>query len=134
MTTTATTAGKGRRRRPRILLGVTGSVAAVKAPEIAVRLCRECDADVKILLTRGGENFWTKAESYDPINWNELMKHLQKAVAATSISLSSSAAASAANENVDNGGDENVGIPRMDLIRTYATKLMATTCIEIVAS
>jgi hypothetical protein len=41
------------RRRRNILLGVTGSVAAVKAPEIAVCLCRELNAHVKILLTAG---------------------------------------------------------------------------------
>ena len=32
------------RRRPRILLGVTGSVAAVKAPELALKLVNELNA------------------------------------------------------------------------------------------
>uniref|UniRef100_A0A7S1D871 Flavoprotein domain-containing protein n=1 Tax=Cyclophora tenuis TaxID=216820 RepID=A0A7S1D871_CYCTE len=59
------------RRRPRILLGVTGSVAAVKSPEIAVRLHRDLNADVRILLTSGGDNFWNKAQDYDGTAWNE---------------------------------------------------------------
>jgi len=73
----AAAAGTTKRRCPRILLGVTGSVAAVKAPEIAVRLQKEYDADVKILLTRGGENFWTKAAIYDPRHWSLLTEELE---------------------------------------------------------
>ncbi|VEU37635.1 unnamed protein product [Pseudo-nitzschia multistriata] len=61
-----------RRRRPRILFAVTGSVAAVKGPEIAVRLVRELDSDVRILLTRGGENFWSKARDYNLQYWDTL--------------------------------------------------------------
>mmetsp|Transcript_48542 Transcript_48542/g.146422 ORF Transcript_48542/g.146422 Transcript_48542/m.146422 type:complete len:254 (-) Transcript_48542:861-1622(-) len=61
-------------RRPRILFGVTGSVAAVKGPEIAVRLARDLEADVTIILSRGGMNFWTKAEEYDPVGWNKYME------------------------------------------------------------
>ena len=53
------------KRGPRVLLGVTGSVAAVKAPEIAVRLVTECNAQVKVLLSAGGSNFWEKAKDYD---------------------------------------------------------------------
>ena len=51
--------------RPRVLLGVSGSVAAVKAPEIAVRLIHELHVDVEVLLTAGGVNFWRKAPQYD---------------------------------------------------------------------
>ena len=58
-----------RRRRPRILLGVTGSVAAVKGPQLAVRLASACGADVRVLLTRGGESFWSKAGEYDAGSW-----------------------------------------------------------------
>ena len=54
--------------RKNVLLGITGSVAAVKGPEIAVRLA-ENGADVKILLTRGGANFWNMAKDYDPTSW-----------------------------------------------------------------
>lgn len=60
------------RRRKQIVLGITGSVAAIKGPELALALWKELDADVRILLTRGGENFWDKANSYDPISWKEL--------------------------------------------------------------
>lgn len=62
--------------RPRILLGITGSVAAVKGPELAVKICCELHADVRVLLTQAGHNFWIKAEEYDPIHWKELHKHL----------------------------------------------------------
>ncbi|GAX19908.1 phosphopantothenoylcysteine decarboxylase [Fistulifera solaris] len=57
-------------RRPRILLGVTGSVAAVKAPEIAIRLVRELNAHVRVLLSAGGSNFWKKAEEYHKEYWD----------------------------------------------------------------
>ena len=64
------------RCRPRVLYAVTGSVAAVKGPEIAVRLVNEFDFDVRILLTRGGENFWNKANDYDPKHWDLLQSLL----------------------------------------------------------
>jgi len=64
-------------RNPRILLGVTGSVAAVKAPEIACRLVQECDAHVKILLSEGGRNFWEKAHEYNAEYWNQLQELLK---------------------------------------------------------
>ena len=64
-----TTEGK---RAPRILLGVSGSVAAVKAPEIAVRLVTELQAHVQVLLSAGGQNFWEKAIEYDRVNWEKL--------------------------------------------------------------
>ena len=55
-------------RRTRIIFAVTGSVAAVKGPEIAVRLADEFD--VHILFTQGGENFWRQGEKYNPRYWN----------------------------------------------------------------
>ena len=64
------------RRRSRILFAVTGSVAAVKGPEIAVRLVNELDLDVRILLTRGGENFWSKAKDYNKKYWDLLQELL----------------------------------------------------------
>lgn len=66
-----------RRRRPRILFAVTGSVAAVKGPEIAVRLVNELDLDVRIMLTRGGENFWNKAKDYNQQHWDLLQELLK---------------------------------------------------------
>lgn len=64
-------------RRPRILLGVTGSVAAVKAPEIAVRLSRDLKMDVRILSSRGGRNFWDKACDYNAEYWNLVQAKLK---------------------------------------------------------
>ncbi len=64
-------------RRPKILLAVTGSVAAIKGPELAVRLVLEQDAVVRILLSRGGQNFWgDKAATYNPYYWNLLQSML----------------------------------------------------------
>jgi hypothetical protein len=57
------------RPRLKILLAVTGSVAAVKGPEIAVRLAVGVNADVRVLLTKGGQNFWSKAEAYNKKYW-----------------------------------------------------------------
>lgn len=66
-----------KRKTHNILLGITGSVAAVKGPELAVRLVKELDANVKILLTRGGTNFWEKAIAYDEKYWNEMRSLLE---------------------------------------------------------
>ena len=66
---------RSNKRRTRILLGVTGSVAAVKGPEFACKLAREGN-DVCVLLTRGGENFWTKAGEYDPQSWEEFNSYV----------------------------------------------------------
>jgi|AntRauTorckE5430_2_1112549.scaffolds.fasta_scaffold00691_2 hypothetical protein len=59
------------KRKKRILLGITGSVAAIKGPELALKLSKELDAHVAILLTRGGENFWSKAKDYNLQKWIE---------------------------------------------------------------
>lgn len=59
------------KRRKRVLLGITGSVAAIKGPELALQLSKELDAHVAILLTRGGENFWLKAKDYNPQIWGQ---------------------------------------------------------------
>jgi Flavoprotein len=64
------------------LIGVTGSVAAVKVPELVVRLLewQECrlpsSLDVKVVLTRGGHVFWDQAHAYDPISWDRLQTFL----------------------------------------------------------
>jgi hypothetical protein len=60
--------------RPRVVLGITGSVAAIKGPELAVRLSLELEVDVRVLLTRGGHNFWGKAQEYNPSYWNQLQE------------------------------------------------------------
>lgn len=61
--------------RPRILVGVTGSVAAIVSPEIVVRLYKDLNADVRVLLTSGGQNFWDKAKDFDLKQW-ELFQEL----------------------------------------------------------
>jgi phosphopantothenoylcysteine synthetase/decarboxylase len=66
-----------RQRRPRVLLGITGSVAAVKGPELALRLARDSRMDVRILLTRGGQNFWDKAVDYNKNIWDDLERIIQ---------------------------------------------------------
>lgn len=65
-------------RRPRILLGITGSVAAVKGPKIALRLANELKADVKVILTRTVEEYFWKdgraVQLYDDDSWRELKR------------------------------------------------------------
>jgi hypothetical protein len=58
-------------RPPRILLGITGSVAAIKGPELALSLAQELNAEVIVLLTRAGMNFWNKAEEYNGLIWKD---------------------------------------------------------------
>lgn len=50
-------------RRPRCLIGCSGSVAALKIPELAVALSR--DFDVLIVCTRYGEYFLMRASDYN---------------------------------------------------------------------
>ena len=64
------------RTRPRhcnILLAVTGSVGAIKGPEIAVRLVQTLHANVRVLLTRAGSSFWEKAAGYNQQVWREMI-------------------------------------------------------------
>ena len=64
-------------RRPRILLGITGSVAAVKGPKLALRLAKEVNADVRVVLTRTVEQYFWKdgraVSSYDVESWRDLL-------------------------------------------------------------
>ena len=50
-------------RRPRILLGATGSVATVKVPKLAVQL--KAFADVRVVATERGRFFLGRARTYD---------------------------------------------------------------------
>lgn len=63
--------------RRNVLVGVTGSVAAVKGPEICLQLL-ELNYKVKVLLTQGGAHFWKKAEEYDPTSWNALQEKIEE--------------------------------------------------------
>jgi hypothetical protein len=64
-------------RRPRILLGITGSVAAVKGPKLALRLAKEVNADVRVILTRTVEQYFWKegraVSSYDVESWRDFV-------------------------------------------------------------
>lgn len=65
------------RRRPRVLLGVCGSVAAVKLPELAMRL--SVSVEVRLMLTASGKHFVENvAPSYNPSVWDRWlrMKHM----------------------------------------------------------
>lgn len=68
--------GTNRRPRPNILLAITGSVAAIKGPELAVKLVN-FGANVRVLLTKGGHNFWTKAEAYNQVHWDKFHEIMQ---------------------------------------------------------
>ena len=52
-------------------------MAAVKGPELALRLARDFCMDVKILLTRGGQNFWEKAADYNSEVWKQVQERLE---------------------------------------------------------
>lgn len=59
-------------RRPRVLLGVTGSVASIKAPELAAKLQRF--ADVRVVASPSAQHFFTEAdlpEACRPLLGNE---------------------------------------------------------------
>ncbi len=60
-------------RNKRVLLGITGSVAAVKGPELSLRLVEQ-GFDVKVLLTKGGSNFWHKSEDYNGEVWKAMQE------------------------------------------------------------
>ena len=47
-----------KKKPPHILLGITGSVAAIKGPELALSLAQSLHAKVIVVLTKGGTNFW----------------------------------------------------------------------------
>ena len=51
------------KRRLNILLGVSGSVAAVKGPELAIKLSKV--ANVKVIMTQRGKYFWNLTETYN---------------------------------------------------------------------
>ena len=50
-------------RRLNILLGVSGSVASVKGPELAIKLSKV--ANVKVIMTQRGKYFWNLTETYN---------------------------------------------------------------------
>jgi len=58
----------------RILLGVTGSIAAYKAGEIIRRL-RECNAEVRVVMTQGAAEFVTPL-TFQALSGNPVHQHL----------------------------------------------------------
>ncbi|CAI5712639.1 unnamed protein product [Hyaloperonospora brassicae] len=58
-------------RKPRVLLCASGSVAAVKVPEIAVRLAKT--AEVCVVLTQSADFFLQRAKDYDATHWTEFV-------------------------------------------------------------
>lgn len=62
-------------RATRILLGITGSVAAIKCPEIILRLVHETDdaqrTHIKCVFTNAGKEFFQKSKEYNIEVWNE---------------------------------------------------------------
>jgi Flavoprotein len=61
-----------------ILLGITGSVAAIKAPELICSLISTIGGNVhvKVVLTKGGSHFWEKASAYDATSWDKLQEYM----------------------------------------------------------
>lgn len=60
----------GSRRRSKVLLGVTGSVAAVKGPQLVTQIVRQLNCDVQLILTHAGETFWNQAKEYNAEAWD----------------------------------------------------------------
>lgn len=68
---------KQNRRRPNIILGITGSVAAVKGPELALLLQNSLSANVIIVTTNTGQYFWDEcSEQYNPIHFQNIKNKL----------------------------------------------------------
>ncbi len=82
---TATPTATLRGRRPHIILGITGSIAAVKGPRLALRLANELNAHVKVLLTRTVEHyFWQEGRAvpaYDRESWIDFERAVAKQIA-----------------------------------------------------
>jgi Flavoprotein len=62
-----------------ILLGITGSVAAIKAPELICSFIAAFGANVvvNVVLTKGGCHFWEKSSAYDATSWGKLQEYMQ---------------------------------------------------------
>jgi len=78
--TTAMTSSAHNCRRPHIILGITGSIAAVKGPRLALRLANKLKAHVKVVLTRTVEQyFWKEGRAvptYDVQSWIDFERTL----------------------------------------------------------
>ena len=97
-----------KRKRPlHILLGITGSVASVKGPELALELARTLHAKVIVVLTKGGTNFWYKAKEYNRSVWNDYCNFIK--MHCNQGGSSSSSTSSIRSSNGDRNSDEKWG-------------------------
>lgn len=84
MATADTTSNSLPGRRPHIILGITGSIAAVKGPRLALRLANELKAHVKVVLTRTVEHyFWKEGRAvpaYDRESWLDFERAVTKQI------------------------------------------------------
>lgn len=114
------------RRRPHqmheyhVLLGVTGSVATVKVPELAVCLCRELGGfgengngnnavHIKIVLTMGASHFWEQARTYSDYWWKEMQQYVWNTNQAS-------------DDDIAKSTMENFGVSsRIEVIRKFHT-------------
>uniref|UniRef100_A0A7S0L099 Flavoprotein domain-containing protein n=1 Tax=Asterionellopsis glacialis TaxID=33640 RepID=A0A7S0L099_9STRA len=62
--------------RTNLLLGITGSVAAIKGPEIVVKLLSTQQYNIQVLLSEGGHHFWKKAPEYDSTYWSRFQSYM----------------------------------------------------------
>ena len=61
------------RHLPRLLLGISGSVAAVKVAELYNQLSRI--SNVRIVLTASSKHFYHRSKSYNDVNWQLFVKN-----------------------------------------------------------
>ena len=65
------------RQRRNIILGITGSIAAVKGPELALLLQTSLSANVIIVTTNTGQYFWDEcSEQYNPTHFQNIKNKL----------------------------------------------------------
>ncbi|CAH0477254.1 unnamed protein product [Peronospora belbahrii] len=62
-------------RKPRVVLGASGSVATIKVPEIAVRLSET--TEVCVVLTKSADFFLQRAKDYNAIAWTRFIAATQ---------------------------------------------------------
>ena len=67
--------GKGKRKQ-RVLILASGSVATVKVAELAANLAEAGEFEVRIVLSPAARHFWARAEEYAPEVWARFQKVL----------------------------------------------------------
>lgn len=65
------------KERPNIILGITGSIAAVKGPELALLLHTNLSANAIIVTTKTGQYFWDNcAQQCNPTSYSNIQEKL----------------------------------------------------------